>query len=263
MKTFADVHRRLAPAYKMGDKVWLSSGFLPTHFSANKIKRCFYGPFKIVQPMNPVMFKLQLPLTWRIHPVFHSSQLKSFCSNPFQRSFPLPPPIMVNESPEFKVQDICDSQIFSSKLQPPLTGRVIRQVSICGRMPYQFMLLPWCVDSLNSSQTNPELREGGHTVKLCHPTQTPHLSEVNSSSMGGEEMGDRHSAFVAVGAVAGNSLDGCRPAGTSCPVDSIFLGGIGTDISLWISDIEHSCSQQTAGVAGSRGFVIHKGRCKI
>ena len=36
----------------------------------------FYGPFKIVQKMGLVAYKLELPDTARIHPIFHVSLLK-------------------------------------------------------------------------------------------------------------------------------------------------------------------------------------------
>ncbi|MCI43880.1 hypothetical protein A2U01_0065119, partial [Trifolium medium] len=41
----------------------------------------FFGPFKIVQQIGEVAFKLQLPDTSRVHPVFHVSQLKPYTGN--------------------------------------------------------------------------------------------------------------------------------------------------------------------------------------
>jgi len=36
------------------------------------------GPFKIEQVMGPLTFKLKLPITWRIHNVFHATLLMPY-----------------------------------------------------------------------------------------------------------------------------------------------------------------------------------------
>ena len=41
-----------------------------------KLAAKYYGPFPVVAAVGSVAFKLQLPDTARIHPVFHVSQLK-------------------------------------------------------------------------------------------------------------------------------------------------------------------------------------------
>ena len=77
MEKYVNKHRR-AVDFSVGDLVWLKTEHLPlgAHLS-RKLAPKWVGPFKILQEINPVAFKLELPVKFnKMHPVFHSSQLK-------------------------------------------------------------------------------------------------------------------------------------------------------------------------------------------
>ena len=61
----------------VSNHAWLSTEHLPLVFGlSGKLANRFIGPHKVIKQINPVSFKLELPLSWRMHPVFHCSQLK-------------------------------------------------------------------------------------------------------------------------------------------------------------------------------------------
>ena len=49
---------------------------------AIKLSPRFYGPFKILECINDVSFRLALPANWNMHNAFHSSLLKPFMGQP-------------------------------------------------------------------------------------------------------------------------------------------------------------------------------------
>ncbi|GJZ05359.1 retrotransposon-related protein [Tanacetum coccineum] len=56
----------------------------------HKLAPKYYGPFKIIARIGEVAYKLDLPVTSQIHPVFHVSQLKQFKGSVSQVSVTLP-----------------------------------------------------------------------------------------------------------------------------------------------------------------------------
>ncbi|XP_019202171.1 uncharacterized protein LOC109195120 isoform X1 [Oreochromis niloticus] len=92
-KRIADRHRSSTPACAVGQKVWLSTRFVPVRAESKKLTPTFIGPFEISALVNPVSVKLKLPRNMKIHDVFHVSQIKPLQSSPLcPPSRPPPPP---------------------------------------------------------------------------------------------------------------------------------------------------------------------------
>lgn len=85
LKQAADSHRSHRE-FSVGDHVYLKLQPYRQHSLKNrktphKLSPCFYGPFRVVDKVGSVAYKLALPPDAAIHDVFHVSQLK-LCPNP-------------------------------------------------------------------------------------------------------------------------------------------------------------------------------------
>jgi hypothetical protein len=71
--------RRREQKFHSGDQVLLNTTHLQLkNAPVRKLKRRFVGPFHVVRSVGPVAYELQLPDSWRIHKVFHTSLLRPF-----------------------------------------------------------------------------------------------------------------------------------------------------------------------------------------
>ncbi len=66
--------------FKIGDLVWLEGTNIHTTHPKAKLAPRRHGPFEILSTWG-VNCKLQLPKTWRIHPVFHNSLISPYVEN--------------------------------------------------------------------------------------------------------------------------------------------------------------------------------------
>ncbi|KIN98838.1 hypothetical protein M404DRAFT_30992 [Pisolithus tinctorius Marx 270] len=92
---------------KVGDQVLLDTGHLRIKNQCDKIAPRRLGPFKVTQVMSPVAFRLDLPPTWKVHPVFHASRVLPYVENEVYGTAPAAPlPKLVDDEIEWEVEAI-------------------------------------------------------------------------------------------------------------------------------------------------------------
>ena len=117
-KKFADRRRKSTLKLKAGDQVWLDARNIVRRGRCAKLDYKRLGPFPVRREINPVAYELELPLSLRIHPVFHTSLLEKVKFNKFSgRQHAQPPPIQVDEEEEYMVEEILDSRIAHGRLE--------------------------------------------------------------------------------------------------------------------------------------------------
>lgn len=144
-RNYENKHRREV-TYQVGDQVLLSTANLTLRGSgpARKLQPKFEGPFKVTQVVSPVAFRLELPHTMRIHPVFHVSLLKPFNTSetfPNRDSRTRPPPVTELGPNHYVVERI---------LAEKITGR--------GRRQRRLYLVKWQGYPAYESTWEPETR---------------------------------------------------------------------------------------------------------
>jgi hypothetical protein len=68
--------------FTVGDRAWLSTRHLPIRLGARKLAAKWAGPYEVTAKISATAYRLALPSAWRIHPVFHVSQMKEVVAIP-------------------------------------------------------------------------------------------------------------------------------------------------------------------------------------
>ena len=106
------------PDFSIGSKVWLVRKNINTTRPSSKLDYTKLGPFKILKKVGNRAYKLELPTTIKIHPVFHVSLLEPVVEEKIPgRTQTPPPPVIIDDSEEYEVENILDSRICRRKLQ--------------------------------------------------------------------------------------------------------------------------------------------------
>ena len=104
MARFYNAHRREAPKYNVGDKVWLSLENIRTVRLMKKLDYKWLSPYVVEQVISRSAYWLKLPTSFgNIHPVFSVTLLCPFEGDSIakcQEHHPPPPPPIVRDGIE-------------------------------------------------------------------------------------------------------------------------------------------------------------------
>jgi hypothetical protein len=104
--------------YCIGDRVWLEGCNLHTTHPSAKLAPRRYGPFLVTLAISRTSFWLKLPLSWKIHNVFHASLLTPYKETPTNGSkYQEPAPDLIDGQPEWEVEDILGTRRRRNQLQ--------------------------------------------------------------------------------------------------------------------------------------------------
>lgn len=116
-KIQADKHQRTPEDIQVGDYVFLSAKNLRLDILRQKLGPKKIGPRLVIEQHSDVNFWLNLPEGSSAHDIFHISLLSKFQGLPSDMDHKDPPPIILNHTPEWEVEDILNHCTSWSKHQ--------------------------------------------------------------------------------------------------------------------------------------------------
>ena len=99
---------RVSRTLELNQKVWLYGRNLRTKAPTKKLAPQRYGPFKVIQKISSVNYRLELPRSMgKIRNVFHIDLLIPFNeTNEYGQAFSQPPPELIDGEEEYEVEEI-------------------------------------------------------------------------------------------------------------------------------------------------------------
>jgi hypothetical protein len=106
---YANRKRNPAPAYAAGDRVWLDARNIRTNRQSKKLDWKNLGPYTVSYAVSSHAYRLNLPDSMKIHPVFHVSLLRPAAPEsdylPGQQN-PPPDPVIIDDEPEYVIESL-------------------------------------------------------------------------------------------------------------------------------------------------------------
>jgi hypothetical protein len=153
--------------FKTGDQVLLSTANLRlrTDGPASKFNSKWTGPFTITERIGKVAYRLELPDTMRVHPVFHVSLLKPY-QQPDDTERPAPPP------PPIIDENIYEAERISNR----------RTIKVNGKMQTQY-LVHWKGYPDSDSTWEPASHLLGKTCKAWRKAIDTAMAETGQTAI--------------------------------------------------------------------------------
>jgi hypothetical protein len=123
MKKYADLKRKDAPEFRIGDLVMLDGRQIQTRWPKDKLDHKKHGPFAIEKVVSLTAMRLSLPRKWKIHNTFYISLLE-----PYNNRTRPPPDLLkiIDESADIEGNEEWEiEEILSSR---KVKGKVLYQV---------------------------------------------------------------------------------------------------------------------------------------
>jgi hypothetical protein len=119
--------KRRGETFEVGERVWLSTEHARTDADrlrpSRKLAAKYSGPYTIIEKISDVVYKLDLPPSMHVHPVFHVSRLKRHHERPAELRAPNqedetpPPPVVVDDHEEYEVENILAKRKFGRQIK--------------------------------------------------------------------------------------------------------------------------------------------------
>jgi hypothetical protein len=102
---------RIPPtSFEVGSHIWLDAQHLKIKSKSQKLNPKHLGPFKVLNRVGNLDYRIELSLTMDLHNVFHADWLTHATINETYRKLPQPNPIEIDGDLEFEVEKILDSK---------------------------------------------------------------------------------------------------------------------------------------------------------
>ena len=116
MKDAYECNKQTAHSFEPGDLVWLAAKDIKIHQKSPKLGPRQLGPFKVLEKVGELDYRLEIPPQFKIHPVIHVDRLSPWHDQGVDQP-PPPEPIEVDGQLEYELEAILDSRMFRRQLQ--------------------------------------------------------------------------------------------------------------------------------------------------
>ena len=107
-------------SYAPSEKFWLNSKFIKNKRN-RKLETKFFGPFRVLHPVEKQAYKLEFLRKWRIHNAFHFSLLEQNITRKGQE-FSMPE-FEPGDDKEYEMQAIRDSAVYAKEADGYFPGQ--------------------------------------------------------------------------------------------------------------------------------------------